>query len=151
MVKVKTTGFGPWKKTIVEHAGRTSTYSGSVRVEEKQGATCVTEQGLFSSSSACFLNDDTPVSGNASAFPDGKLVGRSKSIGVVTEDGNTRRYDSNPLSINRLEKEGDEVRVISSGIFGDKVVDRIPADRVRAIDSEDCNVCQQLNPLYQKA
>lgn len=151
MVKVKTTGFGFWKKTVVEHAGRTSSFSGSVKVEEKQGATCVTEKGLFSSNSACFLHDDVPGNTGASALPDGRLVGKSKSIGLITEDGSTLRYNSKPLSINRLEKHGDEVRVISSGIFGEKVVDRMPADKIKAIDSEDCNTCSSLNPLYQKS
>ncbi len=148
-MKITTTGFGPWRKTVVEHGDTTTTFSGPVTVEKKDGATCVTDNGVFSSNSTCFIEETSPGTNGAPRLPDGELVGRSKSIEIRKSNGQVARYDSKPLSINRLEKDGDEVRVISKGLFGDKVVDRLPARDLLAINSEDCSVCRRLNPLYK--
>lgn len=150
-MKITTKGFGPWKKTIVEHGETTTTFSGSVSIDKKDGATCVTEKGLFSNNSTCFIEEPAAGGVGATHLPDGELVGRSKSIEIRKGDGNVARYDSKPMAINRLEKTGDEVRVISKGLLGEKVVDRLSAQDVVAINSEDCSVCRKLNPLYKSA
>lgn len=149
MVQVKKAGISFWKKTIVEHERGTTVFNGSAKVEVKNGTTCVTENGLFSSAKTCYVEPETADGcGARPSLPDGDLVGRSKSIELVAADGSTKRYDSKLLTINRLVKQGDEVRVISKGVFGEKVIAQMPSRDLRAINSEDCGVCGQLNPLY---
>lgn len=43
MAIVTKTGFGPWKKTVVEHAGSEDTFSGGAKVTQENGVTCVEE------------------------------------------------------------------------------------------------------------
>lgn len=143
--KVTKRGLLFWKKTVVEHSGGTSEFSGNAEVIESNGSVCVKEAGLISSETSCFLKQDRASSG----LPDGTLVGRSKSIDVQQADGTSRTYQSGPLSLHSMEKHGEEIVVKKSGLFGDKVVDRVRASSVSNIVSEDCNVCKSLNPLYR--
>ena len=145
--KVRKEGFWLWKKTIVEHDGGTSVFSGNARVSENDGSLCVKEEGFINSESTCFLKESSDAS-PGSSLPNGKLVGRSKSIEVLTTTGESKSYQSGPLSLHSMEKRGDEVIIKKSGLFGDKIVERIPESKVSSIASEDCNVCKAFNPLY---
>ncbi|MDH3998539.1 MAG: hypothetical protein OET90_06830 [Desulfuromonadales bacterium] len=147
MATVTKKGIGPWRKTVVEHAGKTETFSGSAKVTEQNGAVCVTESGIFKSKEVCYLDKSAPSKG--SALPDGQLVGKSKSISVELNNGEKRVYDSSITSINSMEKSGENVKVVKNGVFGSKVVDTIKANDIANIQSEDCNVCKSMNPIYK--
>lgn len=138
-----------WKKTVVEHGGGTTSFSGSAKVSESDGNVCIKEQGVFASETTCFLKQNSVAVGENTSLPDGKVVGRSKSIEVRTSDGEFRSYRSGPLSLHSMEKNGDEIVVKKSGLFGDKIVDKLSAAEVSSISSEDCNVCKAVNPLYK--
>lgn len=148
MTTVKKTGFGFWKKTVVEHNGRTDTYGGNAEVAEKDGSVCVTERGLFTDNSTCYLTSSKDKN-SGSSLPDGTLVGKSKNITVENTNGERTTYASGILSINSMEKNGDKVHVVQNGVFGKKIIDTIDAVNINAIDSEDCNVCKSINPYYK--
>lgn len=84
MAKVSTTGFGFWKKTVVEHNGKTDVYSGNAKVDVSEGSTCVTETGVFTENSTCYLEKSEKT---AQSLPDGQLVGKSKNIAVERANG----------------------------------------------------------------
>lgn len=149
MAIVTTRGIGPWKKTIVEHAGKTEVFSGNAEVtKHSNGTVCVAEQGFFTSKSACYMDSEkkSPPSGS---LPDGTLVGKSKSITIETRSGERKTFESSPLSINSMEKSGNEVKIVKNGIFGSSVVEVIKASDISKIESSDCHVCKSLNPVYQ--
>ena len=145
MTKVTKTGFGFWKQTVVEHNGRTDVYSGSAEVEKKGNSVCVTEKGLFSENSTCYL-ESSGNSNSGAVLPDGKLVGASKSIAIESTNGERKEYNSGFFSVNSMEKHGNQVQVVQNGIFGKKVIDTFDAKDVGKIESEDCNVCKSTNP-----
>ena len=147
MTKVTKTGFGPFGATRVEHNGRTMEFAKSADVTVSANGVCVEERRLFSTDQTCFLNDGG--SGAMERLPDGPLVGGSKTIEITRNDGTARRFDSGVFSVNRLEKHGEEIRVVQRGLLGDKVVAREQADNVRSVTSSDCNICKAANPLYQ--
>lgn len=47
-----------------------------------------------------------------------------------------------------MEKKGDNVQIIENGIFGKKVVATFHSGEIGKIESEDCNVCKSVNPIY---
>lgn len=148
MATVTKTGFGFWKKTVVEHAGKTDVYKGNAEVEYKDGSVCVTEKSIFASNSSCYIEEKDSERG--SNLPDGNLVGKSKSITVETHSSGAKRYESGIFAVNSMEKHGDKVQIVQNGIFGQKVIDTLDARDVGKIESEDCNVCKTVNPIYNK-
>ncbi len=146
MANIKKQGFGPWKKTIVEHNGQQDVYSGNAEVQDHGDTVCVTERGFFTEKSVCYLDDSSDK--KSSTLPDGQLVGKSKSIALQTH-GDTKQYESGILSVNSLEKNGDEIHVVQNGLFGKKVIDKLDANSIEVIESEDCNVCKGINPVYK--
>lgn len=147
MARITKRGIGPWRKTIVEHAGSTDVYSGSATVSNKDGSLCVTEKGLFSENSTCYL--DEPASNSSDSLPNGSLVGKSKSIVVEKQDGSRSEFKSGIMSIQSMEKSGNKVHVKETGLFGTKVTAVLDANDIVKIESEDCNVCKSANPLYK--
>jgi hypothetical protein len=147
MLKISKSGFGPWAKTVVEAADGRHVFKGSADVKTSEHSTCVTEKGLFSQHATCFLHDDASL---ATGPADGPLVGASKSIEVKAREGGTKRYGSGLTSVNRLERQGEDIVVTSRGLFGDREVDRMKADEVGSITSSDCSLCKSVNPLYSK-
>ena len=145
-IEVQKVGFWFWKKTIVHHPGGQTTFRGNAEVVDAPGSVCVKEDGFFSSESTCFLKGEPSTDG--AELPDGKIVNRSKTIKVKTSSGE-KVYKSGPFSLFSLEKNGEQIIVKRSGIFGSKIVERIPTVQVLAIAAEDCNVCKSLNPLYK--
>lgn len=148
MANVYKTGFGPWKKTVVEHAGQRTIHSGGASVETKNGTVCVTDKGLFADNSTCYLNEE-PDKGSG-GYADGKLVGSSKEIALKMSGGQVKNYRSGVFGVNSLEKSGDTISVVKRGIFGNSVVDHVSASEVQSIKSEDCKVCKGVNPLYEE-
>lgn len=148
MANVYKTGFGPWKKTIVEHAGQQAVHSGSASVETKNGTVCVTDKGVFVDNSTCYLNEESD--GGSGGYANGKLVGSSKEIALKMADGQVKSYQSGIFGVNSLEKSGNTISVVKRGLFGSSVVDQVSADEVQSIKSEDCKVCKGINPLYEE-
>lgn len=149
MVTVTKKGFGFWKKTVVEHNGQTSEHSGNAEVEVNDNSTCITEKGVFTENSTCYLNSPEGDNPNGTSLPDGQLVGKSKNIVVENAEGERREYKSGILSIKSMEKHGEKVEVYENGLFGKKLVDTFDASEVGKIESEDCNVCKSTNPFYK--
>ena len=147
MATISKTGFGWWKKTVVEHAGKTEVYKGNAKVEYKEGSVCVTESSLLSQNSTCYI--EKKDSSQTSSLPDGTLVGKSKSIKIAKNSGGSMVYDSGIFGVNSMEKSGDTVSIVRNGIFGKRVVDTFKADDIARIESEDCNVCKAVNPVYK--
>ncbi len=147
MAKITKTGIGPWKKTIVEHAGNKDVFSGSAKITKEAGVTCVEEEGFFSSNTVCYVEDDEDTN-KKGGLPDGTIVGSSTEISVEMKDGTKRRYESSIMGINSMVKEGNQLHIVKKGLFGNKVIDVVEASQVASIKSEDCNVCKGINPLY---
>ena len=148
MTKVTKTGIGPFGRTIVEHNGRSMDFAKSADVTVSPNGVCIEERRLFSTDQTCFLNAGGPSP--TAHLPDGPLVGGSKTIEITRNDGTSRRFDSGVFSVNRLEKHGEEVRVVQRGLLGDRIVARESAGNIRTVTSSDCNICKQVNPLYDK-
>lgn len=148
MTTVTKQGFGFWKKTIVEHNGKVDVYKGNAEIEQHDGSICITERGIFSENSTCYLQPVEKAYANADLLPDGVLVGKSKSIVVETSNGDQKTFSSGVFAINSMEKRGDKVHVIENGLFGKKTIDVLDATSIQKIASADCNVCKATNPLY---
>lgn len=148
MAKVTKKGFGFWKKTIVEHNGKIDVFKGNAQVKQKGNSVCITEKGLLSENTACYL--EKPSNGNTGgALPNGQIVGKSKNIAVENIKGKRKEYKSHILSINSMEKRGDQIQIVQNGLFGKKVIATLNANDVSKIESEDCNVCKSVNPVYK--
>lgn len=137
MTTVRKTGIGPFGRTIVTIGDTEHAFRKSAEVSVSRSGVCVTEQRLFSKETTCF-----------STGSGAQTTGSAKSIEVTRSDGETRRYDSGILCVNRLEQVGGEVQVVQRTLTGERIVDRMPASSVVAVKSEDCTVCREVNPLY---
>jgi len=136
MTTVRKTGIGPFGKTIVTIGDTEHSFRKSAEVSVSRSGVCVTEQRLFSKETTCFSK------GNAQA------TGSAKTIEVSRSGGETRRYDSGILGVNRLEQVGGEVQVVQRTLTGERVIDRMPASSIVSVKAEDCTICHQINPLY---
>jgi hypothetical protein len=136
MTTVRKTGIGPFGRTIVTIGNTEHAFRKSSEVSVSRSGVCVTEQRLFSKETTCFSNGSAQATGSA------------KSIEVTRSDGETRRYDSGILGVNRLEQVDGEVQVVQRTLTGERVIDRMPASSVVAVKAEDCKVCREVNPLY---
>jgi hypothetical protein len=146
MAIITKTGFGPFGKTIVTANGQTRTFAKSAEVAESSHGLCVTEHRLFGNETTCFIGDKGPQS-----LADGTVVGSSRAVEITRTDGGTRRYESQLLGVNRVEKQGNDIVVMQNGLFGDKEIGRHRASDVAAVKADDCNVCREINPLYGTA
>lgn len=144
----KKTGFWLWKKTVVEHEGGTSVFSGSAQVNETAGSLCVKEDGLLNEQTVCFLKNQDR--GAQTELPDGELASRSKTVELTLSNGEVKTYRSSILGVHSATKEGDQVVVKKTGLFGEREVDRISADQITAVKADHCKVCEAVNPLFKK-
>ena len=138
-----------FKKTVVKHAGGTDTFSGAAKVTRTEAGVCVSDSsGLVSERTRCYL-DPKPSSGQSS-LPDGKVVGRSKSVAVQTNDGRTVEHKGSPTRLVSVQKQGSDMVVRETGAGRAREVGRYKADQVASVSSEDCGVCKAVNPYYDK-
>ena len=143
MATIRKTGFGPFGRTIVEVNGQTRSFAKNADVAESNFGPCVTEHRLLGNETTCFMGDKGPQ-----ALADGTVVGSSRAVEITRTDGGTRRYESHILGVNRVEKHGNDIVVMRSGLLGDKEIGRHKASDVAAVKSDECNVCREINPLY---
>ena len=143
MATIRKTGFGPFGKTIVTANGQTRTFAKNADITESSHGLCVTEHRLLGNETTCFIGDKGPQ-----ALVDGTVVGSSRAVEITRTDGGTRRYESQLLGVNRVEKQGQDIVVVQRRLFGDKEVGRHKASDVAAVTSDECNVCREVNPLY---
>ena len=147
MAIITKTGFGPFGRTIVEANGQTRSFAKSAEINEGAHGLCVTEPRLLGNETTCFLGDRGGVGGPG----DRTLVDSSKSVEITRTDGSTRRYESQILGVNRVERRGQDIVVVQRGLFGDKEIGRHKASDVATVKSDECNVCREVNPLYGKS
>jgi len=138
-VKVKKEGWWIFQETVVEHTGGTSRFSANAEVMDHGNAVCVTERGVFSDESTCFLKDPPGMAGQS--LPQGEVVGSSKSVTIAKRDGQAQRYDGSPLGPVSVTKQGGDLVV--------KKVARVRESDVSSVSSEDCDLCRAVNPLYK--
>ena len=146
MATIRKTGFGPFGKTIVTANGQTRSFAKSADITESSHGLCVTEHRLLGNETTCFIGDKGPQN-----LADGTVVGSSRAVEITRTDGGTRRYESQLLGVNRVEKKGNDIVVMQNGLFGDKEIGRHRASDVAAVKADDCNVCREINPLYGTA
>ena len=104
---IKTTGWWLWKKTVVEHAGGSSTFGGDAQVTESAGSLCVREPGVFTDQTTCFLK---PSGRKAQAeLPDGELAGRSKAVEVTLSSGEVKSFQSTILGVYAARKDSSTI------------------------------------------
>jgi len=143
---ISTTGWGPWRKTTVTHAGKTHVFSGDAEVKTSANGICVTEKGILSENTSCFLNQ-TPGSPGTS-LPNGNITGRSKAVELAMADGSVQKFEGNPFGVVSVQKEGNTLSVVEHGVFSNKVIASVPVSNVAAVSSDHCAVCEAINPLF---
>ena len=148
MATIRKTGFGPFGKTIVTANGQTRTFAKSADVTESSHGLCVTEHRLLGNETTCFIGDASSKNGGPQSLADGTVVGSSRAVEITRTYGGTRRYESQLLGVNRVEKKGQDIVVMQNGLFGDKEIGRHRASDVAAVKADDCKVCREVNPLY---
>ena len=159
MAIIRKTGFGPFGKTIVTANGQTRSFAKSADITESSHGLCVTEHRLLGNETTCFIGDASSKNGGPQSLADGTvvpearrtIVGSSRAVEITRTDGGTRRYESQLLGVNRVEKKGQDIVVMQNGLFGDKEIGRHRASDVAAVKADDCNVCREINPLYGTA
>lgn len=144
MISIQKTGFWIFGETRVKtDDGKTHTFARDVDVKVSERGVCVTERGLVSSQTTCFI--DAPRS-----QPDGTIAGNAKSVAVTTSNGGTSTYESSGISPTRVEKRGSEIVVVEQGVRGARVVATHAAANVTSVTGSTCSVCESLNPLYYR-
>ena len=146
MAIITKTGFGPFGRTIVEANGQTRSFAKSAEINESTHGLCVTEQRFLGNETTCFVGDRSGVGGPG----DRTLVDSSRSVEITRTDGATRRYESQILGVNRVERSGQDIVVVQRGLFGEKEIGRHKASEVATVKSDECNICREVNPLYGK-
>ena len=144
MAIITKTGFGPFGRTIVEANGQTRSFAKSAEINESTHGLCVTEQRFLGNETTCFVGDRSGVGGPG----DRTLVDSSRSVEITRTDGGTRRYESQILGVNRVERRAEDIVVVQRGLFGEKEIGRHKASEVATVKSDECNICREVNPLY---